>query len=151
MLEIIGAGFGRTGTHSLAVALETLGFGPCYHMLELGRNPDHASIWMNAIDGKTIDWPVFFQSYKSTVEWPVVAFLPQILREFPKAKVILTHRNPEEWFETANATIFEALELSAYNEERFPWEHERVQFISKVPAWAKEIRRTQRGELPNEI
>jgi|GEM_PF-4069458 len=28
-LKIIGAGFGRTGTHSLKLALEQLGFAPC--------------------------------------------------------------------------------------------------------------------------
>ena len=34
-VEVIGAGFGRTGTMSLKVALEQLGHGPCYHMIEL--------------------------------------------------------------------------------------------------------------------
>ena len=34
-LEIIGAGFGRTGTSSLKAALEHLGFGPCHHMYEV--------------------------------------------------------------------------------------------------------------------
>jgi hypothetical protein len=29
MLEVIGAGYGRTGTLSLKAALERLGFGPC--------------------------------------------------------------------------------------------------------------------------
>ena len=34
-LRIIGAGFGRTGTNSLKLALEHLGFGPCHHMFEV--------------------------------------------------------------------------------------------------------------------
>ena len=34
-LEVIGAGFGRTGTDSMREALEILGFGPCHHMREL--------------------------------------------------------------------------------------------------------------------
>jgi hypothetical protein len=38
-LEVIGAGFGRTGTMSLKVALEELGFGPCYHMTEVWTCP----------------------------------------------------------------------------------------------------------------
>src|SRR5579862_5424597 len=33
-LKIVGAGLGRTGTLSLKLALEQLGFGPCYHMAE---------------------------------------------------------------------------------------------------------------------
>ena len=115
MLEVIGAGFGRTGTHSLAAALETLGFGPCYHMLELQSNPGHISFWRDALDGQRVDWKGFFGPYKSSVEWPAVSFLSQILTEFPAAKVILTVRDAEDWFESASETIFEGLELSELN------------------------------------
>ena len=38
-LRIIGAGFGRTGTNSLKLALEQLGVGPCHHMFEVRDNP----------------------------------------------------------------------------------------------------------------
>ena len=34
-LDVVGAGFGRTGTLSLKYALERLGFDRCYHMREL--------------------------------------------------------------------------------------------------------------------
>lgn len=115
MLEVIGAGFGRTGTHSLAEALVKLGFGPCYHMLELHWHPEHTSTWMAALDGAQIDWRAFFEPYRSTVEWPAVSFLPHILPFFPQAKVILTLRDSDEWFESANASIFDGLEMSAYN------------------------------------
>ena len=37
-LEIIGVGFGRTGTLSLKHALEELGFEKCHHMMEVGGN-----------------------------------------------------------------------------------------------------------------
>jgi hypothetical protein len=43
-IEVIGAGFGRTGTMSLKVALEDLGFGPCYHMTEVFDQPKHAEL-----------------------------------------------------------------------------------------------------------
>ena len=39
-LAVVGAGFGRTGTNSLKLALEQLGFGPCHHMFEV---MEHAS------------------------------------------------------------------------------------------------------------
>jgi len=39
-IEIIGGGFGRTGTLTLKLALERLGFGPCYHMVEVFRNSE---------------------------------------------------------------------------------------------------------------
>jgi Sulfotransferase domain len=50
-LEVIGAGFGRTGTMLLKVALETLGFGPCYHMSEVFANPEHVELWEAAARG----------------------------------------------------------------------------------------------------
>ena len=90
MLEVIGAGFGRTGTHSLGLALEKLGFGPCYNLHEVARNPDHRETWNNAMDGKSIDWVSFFSSYKSAVEWPSVTFFDEIIQQFPDALVILT-------------------------------------------------------------
>ena len=43
-LEVIGAGFGRTGTMSLKVALEELGFGPCYHMTVVFEHPKHVEL-----------------------------------------------------------------------------------------------------------
>ncbi|MFT5395500.1 MAG: hypothetical protein ACI85N_000685 [Gammaproteobacteria bacterium] len=36
--SVIGAGFGRTDTMSLKMALEQLGLGPCHHMEEVFTN-----------------------------------------------------------------------------------------------------------------
>ena len=72
-------------------------------------------MWNKAIDGKPIDWDLLFASYSSAVEWPTVAFLTEVVQHFPEAKVVLTLRNPESWYESAIATIFDALEMSAYN------------------------------------
>jgi hypothetical protein len=115
MLEIIGAGFGRTGTHSLALALDKLGFGPCYTIQEVANNHDHTQFWNNAMNGKKVDWYHLFSSYKSCVEWPSVFFFQELAYRFPQAKFILTLREPETWYESASKTIFEALELSAFN------------------------------------
>lgn len=115
MLQIIGAGLGRTGTHSLALALERLGFGRCYHVLELAKNPDHIDIWNRAVDGESVDWDALFQDYRAAVEWPAIACLPQLIQHYPQAKIILTLRDPEVWYESANTTIFNALELSRNN------------------------------------
>lgn len=37
VVKVIGAGFGRTGTMSLKVALEELGFDPCRFWLDRGE------------------------------------------------------------------------------------------------------------------
>ena len=44
-LSVIGSGFGRTGTMSLKLALEQLGLGPCYHMVEVFKNPAAPDWW----------------------------------------------------------------------------------------------------------
>ena len=69
-IKVIGAGFGRNGTMSLKLALETLGFDKCYHMFEVRQNPGHAAIWQDAARGKAVDWDRLFQGYQSSVDWP---------------------------------------------------------------------------------
>lgn len=104
-LRVIGAGFGRTGTHSLKLALEQLGFGPCYHMVEVFRNPESIHWWLDAAADKP-DWKKIFTGYNATVDWPSATFYAQLADAFPAAKVILTERDPEAWFRSTQATIF---------------------------------------------
>jgi sulfotransferase family protein len=105
-LEVIGAGFGRTGTMSLKVALEELGLGPCYHMSEVFENPEHVELWENAARGKPIDWEELFRGYRATVDWPGAAFYEELMERYPEAKVILTVRDPEKWYESTVNTIY---------------------------------------------
>ena len=37
---------------SLKAALETLGSGPCYHMIEIFEHPEHAGFWQAAWRGE---------------------------------------------------------------------------------------------------
>ena len=37
-MQVIGTGVGRTGTYSLKLAVNRLGFGPCHHMEEVLLN-----------------------------------------------------------------------------------------------------------------
>jgi hypothetical protein len=130
MLKVIGAGFGRTGTHSLAQALTILGFGPCYTIQDISRNPTHHDLWFQPMNGQPINWDILFNGYNSAVEWPTIAFLPQLLKQYPQSKFILTLRDPESWFESANQTIFDGLELSAHNPD--PVKRERGQLVRRL-------------------
>ena len=109
-LQVIGAGFGRTGTLSLKLALEALGFGPCYHMLEVIRKPEHAAIWQRATRGEAVDWDALFADYQSGVDWPLCAFWEPLAAHYPNARVILSERDPESWFRSACDTIFQVLD-----------------------------------------
>jgi hypothetical protein len=105
-VKIIGAGFGRTGTASLKVALEELGFGPCYHMTEVFANPDHIEVWEAAMRGDPVDWERLFHDYRATVDWPGAAFYEELMERCPDAKVILTVRDPDRWYESTRSTIY---------------------------------------------
>jgi hypothetical protein len=107
MLELIGAGFGRTGTLSLRTALERLGYGPCYHMFEVFANPSHALTWRDAHEGRPVDWRAHFDTYRATVDWPACVFWRDILEAHPDAKVLLSVRPPDRWLASFKATIYE--------------------------------------------
>lgn len=105
-LSVIGAGLGRTGTMSLKLALEQLGFGPCYHMIEVFKNPAAPAWWEAAAEGGAVDWERIFEGYRSTVDWPSATFYEELAEAYPDAKVILTTRDPAAWFASTQATIF---------------------------------------------
>jgi hypothetical protein len=108
-LKIVGAGFGRTGTLSMKSALEQLGFGPCHHMMEVFGKPDHIAQWQDAADGKLVDWEAVFAGYNSAVDWPACFFWRELAELYPQAKVLLTLRDPEKWYDSAIATIFKGM------------------------------------------
>jgi hypothetical protein len=111
-LAVIGAGLGRTGTLSLHAALERLGFAPCEHMTNCFAHPERFPLWLEAARrkraGEPIDWRPLFTGYRATVDWPGAYFWRELTVAHPEAKVILTVRDPERWYDSAAATIYAA-------------------------------------------
>ena len=106
-MKMIGAGFGRTGTMSLKAALQELGFNPCYHMIEVFEHPEHLPLWEAATRGEPIiDWEKIFGSYQAAVDWPTAAFYKELMEVYPQAKVLLSVRDPETWYESTKHTIY---------------------------------------------
>lgn len=105
-MRVIGAGFGRTGTYSLKTALEQLGCGPCYHMVEVFDKPRHVELWQAAAEGRPVDWGELFAGYNSAVDWPACSFYEQLMELYPEAKVLLTVRDPEKWYRSVMNTIY---------------------------------------------
>lgn len=103
-LSVIGAGLGRTGTASLKVALETLGFGRCHHMSEVFGSPEQIDLWMKAAAGEP-DWNAIYKGYGAAVDFPTAAYWREIAAFYPRAKVILSVRDPEKWWESTQETI----------------------------------------------
>lgn len=105
-LAVIGAGFGRTGTLSFKIALEMLGFASCYHMVEVLQHEGHAQLWHQAADALVPDWRML-QGYRAAVDWPVCYFWRELAASFPQAKIVLTLRDPQRWYQSMYETIYQ--------------------------------------------
>lgn len=106
MLEVLGAGPGRTGTESLQEALHILDKGPCYHMSEVfkGGRP-RIDLWLecerNVTKGTEFDFERIYAedgktAFKSAVDYPSVTFFPEIFIQYPNVKVVLSVRDSAE-------------------------------------------------------
>jgi hypothetical protein len=103
-LSVIGAGYGRTGTLSLKRALEMLGYVKCHHMIEVINKPGEPEKWLDAIDNPNVDWDDLFAGFQACVDWPACHFYKALADYYPDAKVILTIRDPLDWFQSMSAT-----------------------------------------------
>ena len=104
-VRVVGAGFGRTGTLSLKAALEQLGFGPCYHMYELLGHLDHAPHWNAAATGDVEALRMPLGGYRATVDWPGCVFWRELADLYPLAKVVLSVRPPDRWYDSFRETV----------------------------------------------
>jgi hypothetical protein len=98
---------------SLKVALEELGFGSCYQMTEVFDHPEHLQLWEAAVRGEPADWEEIVRAYRATVDWPSAAFYEELMERYPDAKVILTVRDPERWYESTLNTIYHTRKIAS--------------------------------------
>jgi Sulfotransferase domain len=115
-IEVVGTGFGRTGTDSMREALTILGFGPCHHMSEIMKNDEQKRLWRALAQGGVPDWDRLFEGYRSCVDWPSAFYWRDLLTTYPKARVILTWRSPESWWASFEKTILQGIRESADRE-----------------------------------
>src|SRR5690606_32998407 len=87
------------------IALEHLGFGPCHHMFEVRDNPHLLAPWQRFVAGAPLDLDAAFAGYRSQVDWPGARVWRALAERNPEAKVILTVRDPDAWFDSFSATI----------------------------------------------
>jgi hypothetical protein len=137
-LRIVGAGLGRTGTHSLKIALERLLDGPCYHMVEVFGHPEHVPLWTAAMVDEPVDWDALFDGYVAAVDWPACGVWSTIAGAYPDALVLLsTRRSADEWWTSASQTIFEATKEAALGDE--DWQRMvTAMFRRFTPDWPDE-------------
>jgi len=104
-LKVIGAGYPRTGTSSLKLALEQLGFDRCHHMREVIMDMPSARLWVEAAEGRP-DWERIFEGYQSCTDAPGCSFWRELADVYPDAKVLLSVRDADQWFDSTQATVF---------------------------------------------
>jgi hypothetical protein len=107
-MKMIGVGFGRTGTMSLKAALEELGAGPCFHMIDLimGEEKERdLAHWVRIADGEPVDWHEVFEPWESTVDWPAASRWREIVAAFPEAPVLLNVRDFDGFYKSCENTI----------------------------------------------
>lgn len=108
-MQVIGTGVGRTGTYSLKLAINQLGFGTCHHMEEVLHNmPLQVPLWSAAAAGNP-DWSQMYEGYSSAVDWPTACFFRELHAEYPSAKFVHTERDPERWADSFGSTIYQLL------------------------------------------
>ncbi len=107
-MKVLGVGFGRTATMSLKVALEQLGAGPCFHMIELitgehrERDLPH---WTRVANGEQVDWHEVFDGWQATVDWPACSRWRELIEVFPDTPVLLNVRDFDGFYESATHTL----------------------------------------------
>lgn len=136
MLKLINAGLGRTGTTSLQAALERLGFGPCYHMFDIISSQERLAQWEKIVcDGDRPDWEVVFDGYTTAVDGPSAIYYQQLTKAFPEAKVILTVRDSERWYQSTYDTLYQFALKSEQNPPDANSVPARMYRITKTMIW----------------
>jgi len=138
-LSVIGAGFGRTGTMSIRMALEQLGCGRCHHMEAVFTTPSQLPYWEAAARGEKMDWDKVFDGFGCTVDWPSAHYWRELAAYYPDAAVVLRVRPFERWWRSYSGTIAKVLEMQQAIEDPY---------IRNVAAMARDhtehVRRTAR-------
>ena len=104
-MKVIGAGLPRTATTTQMIALEQLGFGPCYHMRNVLMDLENQLPYWEAAHEGNPDWQGVFGDAQSTVDWPSARYYEDLMEVYPDAKIILSVRSAEGWVNSMRETI----------------------------------------------
>ncbi|KAJ7134119.1 P-loop containing nucleoside triphosphate hydrolase protein [Mycena filopes] len=116
-VEILVLGFCRTGTASMRAALAALGYGPAHHIGRLINNPQELAAWYFEIDLKynnrpaRHDWDRLLGNYQVVADVPGILFAEELMDAYPDARVILTTRDPDQWWRSMQRTLLPMLDL----------------------------------------
>ena len=136
---ILGLGLLRTGTSSLQVALQQLGY-KTYHGLDSMDTPIDWNFWERAAEATwpdiaapnkrpppkpftRTDWDEFLGAFDAATDVASL-FAPQLLAAYPDAKVILTTREVNKWLPSMTSQVIRPLFKPFIN-----WVYEGLAFL----------------------
>ncbi|KAL3427274.1 nad dependent epimerase [Phlyctema vagabunda] len=114
-MEVLVLGLCRTGTMSTKKALEQLGYKGVYHAATVFMTPGHADQWTAALEAKyegkgapftKEQFDAVLGQYSAVTDIPAVCFSPELIALYPDAKIILTTRSVDSWYESMMNTIW---------------------------------------------
>ncbi len=113
VIQVVGAGLPRTGTHSLKLALGSLLGGDCLHMTSIPGHPfDLGHVWRAALDRGRVDSSAL-DGFVACVDWPASMFWHQLSESYPETFVLLSKRgDADEWWASMEATILPYARMS---------------------------------------
>ncbi|HJO93729.1 MAG TPA: sulfotransferase [Victivallales bacterium] len=114
-IRLVGAALPRTGTVSIKTALKIIGFGNCYKMEELFQKPKDLPYWLSVFEGNDIPFSQLLNNYDAILDLPGCLVIDKLINYYPNAKVILTIRNPEEWYNSIINTIYPTVYMPVHN------------------------------------
>lgn len=160
-LGVIGIGLGRTGTHSLQAALEKLGFAPCYHVFSaIFEQPWALRHWLRVARGHEVDYAKIFRKYRSAAQIPVVEAWRNIVERYPEAKIILTDRDPDSWYESSMALVANVHDWSLrflawinplIAKQRWLMVEHEIPYMKLTPAGAKRYLVERKAQITRDI
>lgn len=110
-IKVLGVGYGRTGTYSLTLALDELGF-PTLHTQHMYELPEIFDMWTEKVflpsveSGEvTMGSPDFnviaSNGFTATMDLPMALYFEEVRELYPDCKFILTTREDSEiWFKS---------------------------------------------------
>ncbi|KAJ4397444.1 hypothetical protein N0V93_001672 [Gnomoniopsis smithogilvyi] len=114
-VQVISAGYSRTGTVSMSMALDKLLEGPILHggtqILVRDDELEYCKTWIKAYEarnsGDKFTTLKLVQKatagFVGTADLPPADFLPELMELYPDAKVVLVKRDPVKWWNSIAA------------------------------------------------
>jgi len=141
MMEVIGVGYGRTGTYSLKLALEQLGY-KVFHTKEMFHSAALFDMWhttvfsLESAQGGALGAPELRamaddHGFTASTDMPMSLYFKQLRKLYPRAKFVLTTRSDEHTWFASWTSLMESVALLP----RFaPW-LPRVNKIDRYNRW----------------